>query len=127
MTTLLDASALLAVLNEEAGAERVEAVLDDVAISSVNAAEVAGKLFDVGWTKAEVAACFIELQLEVIAFELKAAVVVGELRSVTQQYGLSLADRACLATAIITKMPVFTADKVWGELKLKGAKIQVIR
>ena len=49
MTTLLDASAVLAVINEESGAENVEKALNDAVISTVNAAEVVSKLDDFGW------------------------------------------------------------------------------
>lgn len=43
---------------------------------------------------------------------------VGQLRPLTRTFGLSLADRACLATAICLNLPVMITDKVWKELDI---------
>ena len=127
MTTLLDASALLAMINEETGAEKVERVLEDAAISTVNVAEVASKLNDFGWPADEIAPLFDHLQLQIQSFELDAALASGQLRSATKQLGLSLGDRACLATALLTKYRILTADKSWPKLKIRGVSIKCIR
>lgn len=58
---------------------------------------------------------------------LDAALAAGQLRPVTRKLGLSLGDRACLATALLTKYRVLTADKTWAKLKIRGMKIQAIR
>ena len=127
MTTLLDASALLAVLNQEAGADEVEVVLEDAAMSTVNIAEVASKLDELKWAPDQVAETLSDLQLEVIPFDTDAALLSGQLRKATKKYGLSLGDRACLASALITKYTVLTADKTWNKLKIRGLKIRCIR
>ena len=127
MTTLLDASAVLAVINEESGAENVEKALDDAAISTVNAAEVVSKLDDFGWPTDEIAPLFNHLQLEILPFEMDAALTSGHLRSATRKLGLSLGDRACLATALLTKYRILTADKSWTKLKIRGVSIKCIR
>ena len=127
MTTLLDASAVLALLNEETGADVVEATLDDAAISTVNAAEVAAKLNEVGWTADDIAPLFEQLQLEILPFELEAALASGQLRTPTKKHGLSLGDRACLATALTTKYMVLTADKEWMKFKIRGITIKCLR
>ena len=44
---VLDASALLALINNEKGADKVEPLLGNIVMSSVNVSEVAGKLYDV--------------------------------------------------------------------------------
>ncbi len=44
----------------------------------------------------------------------------------TQLYGLSLANRDCLALAMERQVPVLTADQVWVELGL-GIDIQLLR
>ncbi len=127
MTTLLDASALLALINEEAGAEKVEKVLDDAAISTVNVAEVASKLNDFGWPADEIAPLCDHLQLEILPFERDVALASGQLRSATRKIGLSLGDRACLATSLLTKYRILTADKSWAKLKIRGVSIICIR
>ena len=96
---MLDASALMAVLREEPGAAAVEAVLDHAAISAVNLSEVQAKLVERG-TAAEIAwSSLIDLDLDVVDFDLSQAKVAGDLRWLTRVQGLSLGDRACLALA----------------------------
>src|SRR5207302_11171531 len=51
---VLDASALLALINSEPGAERVVQALPGACISAVNLSEVAGKLVDKGVSEADV-------------------------------------------------------------------------
>ncbi len=48
--------------------------------------------------------------------DYKDAFKAGELRSLSKQFGLSLGDRACLATAYIEAIPVWTADRIWFEV-----------
>ena len=52
--------------------------------------------------------------------------MAAELIHVTQPYGLSLGDRACLALAIERKAKVYTADRCWKNLSL-GIEVEVIR
>ena len=127
MTVLLDASALLALINEEPGADRVEKVLADDAISSVNAAEVASKLNEFGWSADEIAPLFHHLQLDIVSFDLNTALASGQLRSVTKKLGLSLGDRACIATGLATHYRILTADKSWAQLKIRGVSVKCIR
>ena len=127
MTTLLDASALLASLNEENGADVVESALSDAAISTVNVAEVAGKLSEYGWDQADIAPLFEQLQLTIIAFDLPIALLAGQLRPLTRSIGLSLGDRACMATALICGFEVLTADQSWLTLKLSGLTVKSLR
>ncbi len=127
MTTLLDASALLALVNEESGADKVEKVLGEAAVSTINLAEVASKLTDRNWLPDDIAPLFQHLQLEVLPFEIDTALMTGQLRSPTKALGLSLADRVCLATGLLSKYPVLTADKVWMKVKIRGLKIDCIR
>ncbi len=62
----------------------------------------------------------------VIPFNQMQAYETAKLKTLTKKYGLSLGDRACLALAKMKKIPVVTADRVWGKLEL-GIKIIVIR
>ena len=123
---VLDASAVLAFMYHEQGAERVAAVLPSSSMSAVNLSEVVAKLSDDGVTEAEIAANLADLDLEVVPFDQDLAVKAGALRPVTRSKGLSLGDRACLATAQKLALPVLTADKVWAKLDLE-ISIEIIR
>ena len=123
---MLDASALMAVLREEPGAAAVEAVLDHAAISAVNLSEVQAKLVERG-TAAEIAwSSLIDLDLDVVDFDLSQAKVAGDLRWLTRVQGLSLGDRACLALARALGLPAMTADRAWAGLEV-GIEIRTIR
>lgn len=123
---VLDASAVLAVLNGEPGQKKVIPLLAESAISSVNLTEVAAKLLEAGMdeTSAQLAVSVLGIG-EIVDFTEALAWEAARLRPLTRQYGLSLGDRACLALAIKLKMPAVTADKEWSKLKL--CKVTVIR
>lgn len=123
--SVLDSSAILAVVNMEKGAEKVEPLLSDAIVSSVNAAEVLTKLVEKGISLEDALEDFLKLGLEVIKFDAKQAAKVAELRPLTKHLGLSLGDRACLALAILENATAVTADKNW--VSLKFCKIEVIR
>ena len=105
----------------------MEKVLEDSAISTVNAAEVATKLAERKWTADQIAPLFGHLQMEVLPFDLDMAVTAGTLRSLTQKLGLSLGDRACLATGLAKGTNILTADRAWTKLKIRGLTIKSIR
>lgn len=115
--TVLDASALLALLNDEPGAEKVARyVAVGAAISSVNYAEVASKLCDYGMPDAEVKIVLGSLGLVVEPFNEAQALLCGSLRAQTRKAGLSLGDRACLAVTILAETTAITADREWKDL-----------
>lgn len=123
---VLDASALLAMLQGEPGGEIVQELLETALISSVNWSEVAQKALD--W-QAEIEGLRQELMalgLEVLPFTAPVAETTARLRAATRQVGLSLGDRSCLATAAVLGLPAVTADKVWPDLGLP-IEIRVIR
>ena len=124
---VLDASALLALLNEEPGAEKVaQAVSQGALVSTVNLSEVVGKLCEAGMPENEVHQVLDLLNLELIAFDADLAYRAGVLRPLTRQQGLSLADRACLALGQRSGLPVVTADRTWEGLRI-GVVIVPIR
>jgi len=88
---VVDASALLALLNGEPGAERVAAVLPAAAISAVNLSEVVAKLADAGLPEAPLRRARDELGLDVHAFGTDQAWETGLLRPRTRALGLSTA------------------------------------
>jgi PIN domain nuclease of toxin-antitoxin system len=124
---VLDASALLAVLNSEPGAERLTPELLRTATSStVNLAEVQSKLVSRGIKPDEAWAAAISPIRESAVFTDEQAKIAGSLIDRTRVFGLSLGDRACLALGIALKAPVYTADRSWRNLKL-GIRIHVVR
>lgn len=126
ISAVLDASALLALLNKEPGADQVEAVLTTACMSSVNFAEVVTKLVEGNIQEQEIRAKLAALEIVVIPLEQEQALTVGFLRPMTKDFGLSLGDRACLSLAIQRQLPVLTTDRAWTKLNL-GLEIQVIR
>jgi PIN domain nuclease of toxin-antitoxin system len=123
---VLDASALLATLFEEAGSEAVEAILSGSRISAANFSEVVAKLSDHGVANEDILRDLAELDIVVCDFDRKQAEAAGLLRQNTKIAGLSLGDRACLALAIALGGTAVTADRVWANLSL-DVPIQVVR
>lgn len=123
---MLDASAVLAAMLREPGAERVHALVDRSVICAVNTTEVISKLIDKGYDEASVRRQYENLRLEVVSFDHHMALVAGHLRASTRHKGLSLGDRACLALAILTERAAVTADRKWADLDV-GCKIEIIR
>jgi ribonuclease VapC len=123
---VLDASALLAVVLAERGAESVAETLDEALISSVNLSETAAVLVDAGIPLARVRARLSRHALTTVPFDEEDALVAAELRTLTCAAGLSLGDRACLALAQRRKLPALTADRAWAELDL-GIEVRLIR
>ena len=113
-------------LKREAGAERVRAVLDRATIGAVNAAEVQGKLVDLGLSRQAAEARIRVLGCRILAFSEVQAMEAGSLIALTRPFGLSLGDRACLALAIERNATVYTTDHIWTKLDL-GIPIEVIR
>jgi PIN domain nuclease of toxin-antitoxin system len=126
---ILDASALLAVINTEPGRERVVEALDEgAAMSSVNFAEIVSKLDDYGWTEGEIRARLQEMRVEILQFDGGDAYATGLLRRRTRSMGLSLGDRACLSLASRERVPALTAERTWSRLQLDAPiEIEVIR
>ena len=112
-SAVLDSSAILAVLNDEPGAELVEAVMDDALISTVNYAEVVAKLVERGSTSMAAQSALQSIALTTVDFDIALAQRTGGLRGETIRRGLSLGDRACLALAEREGVPALTGDRSW--------------
>ena len=123
---VLDASALLALLNGETGAERVAAALRAGSfMSAVNYSEVVAKLDEAGMPAAEIRAALEPLELNVVSFDRGLAYRAGGLRSATRTLGLSLGDRACLALAQFDALPALTAERSWAKLDTAALSVAV--
>ncbi|MGR3249382.1 MAG: type II toxin-antitoxin system VapC family toxin [Paracoccus sp. (in: a-proteobacteria)] len=123
---VLDASALLCVLNGEQGSERVMQVLPAAVIGAANLAEVVSKLRERGLSVEEVEDVLGGLPLDVRPLSAAQAYAIGHLRPTTRTLGLSLGDRACLALAAELGMPALTADQAWASLDI-GVAVELIR
>ena len=123
---VLDASAVLALLNAEPGWERVSEALPSAVMSAVNLSEVVGKLVDHGLPADEIRALLSGLGLTIVAFDQEAAVGSGALRAIKGARRLSLGDRACLHLARSRSMPALTADRYWSQIDA-GVEVVVIR
>jgi PIN domain nuclease of toxin-antitoxin system len=123
---VLDASAVLALLNRESGQEKVEAILGDSVISAVNLSEVASKLIDAGLSDEEARETIDLLNVDVISFDVDQAHLAAMLRAKTKKLGLSLGDRSCLALGLSRQQTVVTAEREWAKLRI-GVEIEIIR
>ena len=122
---VLDASAVIAYLNQEPGADRVENCLGDAYISTVNLAEVLTKSVEAGHDLVTARESFYLLGIKVVEFSASHAGKAAELRTDTRTLGLSLGDRSCLALADELKLPVVTTDKQWQ--KISFCQVELIR
>ncbi|MEZ5175421.1 MAG: type II toxin-antitoxin system VapC family toxin [Acidimicrobiia bacterium] len=123
MVAVLDASAVLAVALSEIGAPKVAPFLADAWMSAVNHAEVLHGLKRQGIPFLIGEGLVDSLEITVVPFTRRLAGFAAELDAVTSVAGLSLGDRACLATGEAMSCPVVTADRVWTSL---GLDIEVI-
>ena len=125
--TVLDASALLAYLRDEAGADIVEGALaEDAVIGALSLAEVLSKLTDSGEAPDQVLDAITRLPLDVVPFDADLAVESGRLRPLTAKAGLSLSDRASLALGLRLGRRVLTANAAWVRL-VPDVDVEVIR
>jgi PIN domain nuclease of toxin-antitoxin system len=124
--TVFDASALVALLRKEAGSERAAEAFHEGVLCAVNLAEVLGRMARLGVAPSELLARLLAGPLTITAFSVDEALLATELLPRTRHRGLSLGDRACLATAVSRGLPVLTADRSWEGLEV-GVPLEVIR
>lgn len=125
---VLDASALLALLQQEPGQAVVADLLHEpgACVSAVNLSEVVARLADKAWSPEEIRRRIGGLAFESVPFDAASAYSAGLLRPFTRQAGLSFGDRACLALAQRLGLPAVTADRSWTALQLP-VTVQPIR
>jgi PIN domain nuclease of toxin-antitoxin system len=123
-SVVLDASAILALVQGEPGADEVESLLDGASMSSVNLSEVIqkGEQHDVNTEG-------LEYDLEALGigfrdFGVAAARPTAELWA--SGSGLSLGDRACLSLAVELELPAVTADRRWAAIEVP-IPVRVVR
>ena len=124
---LLDASAILALIQGEPGYLILEDVIAHSICSSVNISEVVSVLTRTGVPQDKIEDIIKNCIPEIIPFSVSEAMLAGTLIDKTKSYGLSLGDRACIATAILHKIPVYTTDQIWKKLDLPNLQVIVVR
>lgn len=124
---ILDASALLALLQNEPGSDVVVEALEQGSMSACNLSEVAAKLIQSNVPDQEARSILASLDLDIVPVDEDVALLAGSLIKQTRAFGLSLGDRVCLATAILRGEPTLTADKVWAKIDHDGLDVVVMR
>ncbi len=121
---VLDASALVAFLRDEPGADRVATVLRTVCIGAVNLAEALDVLAR-GKPLDAVVEQIDRLRIPVVPFDSELARITASIVGPTRSWGLSLGDRACLALALSRSLPAFTTDRTWSQCELPLTIVQL--
>jgi ribonuclease VapC len=124
---VMDASAILALLLSEPGADKLtDEIMEASVISTVNLAEVQARLVRGGYEPNEAWEDAMSLVKQVEPYSEQHARLAGDLILKTQNLGLSLGGRSCLALALSLKAPVYTTEKSWKGLRL-GIQVHCIR
>lgn len=128
MTTgvVLDASALLALLGDEPGADVVRPLIPGGVISTVNWTEVAQAYAAAGLGIEGRREQMEALGLSLVVFSAEHAEIAAGLWAATRRAGLSLADRACMALAMQRGDEAVTANRAWESVQ-DGPPIRLIR
>ena len=119
---VLDASAVLALIKEEPGADRVADAAPRSMISTVNVSEAVAKLVEKGAAPDAAKGIVFSLPMQMADFDAWQAALAGMMWMRGKRAGLSFGDRACLALAESLGVPVLTADKQW---KLFDSTIEI--
>ncbi len=125
---MLDASAILAFVKDERGADLVDEWLRDRdgILGSVNLAESVSKLVDDGWPAQLIQTGIAATGAQPVPFLVEDAYIAGLLRERTRHRGLSLGDLAGLALALRLGAPALTADRSWEDLDV-GVEVVLVR
>jgi PIN domain nuclease of toxin-antitoxin system len=124
---VLDASALIALLRDEPGAEFVADYLGDALISAVNLQEVVKALLRRGISMDVAREMIDALHLDIHPHDASSAFAAASLWQATEKFGSGLGDRSCMALAIAEGLPAVTTDKAWAELAITGLEVRLAR
>ena len=113
---VLDTSAVLALCFGEKGAKKTAAHGKDGLMSAVNYSEAIAKSTDYGVPPETMTHALASLKLTIIPFDEAHAVAAASFRPATRNLNVSFADRACLGTTSLARLPVLTADRKWEQI-----------
>ncbi|MFN8705913.1 MAG: PIN domain-containing protein [Planctomyces sp.] len=123
---VLEASAVLAVLLKEPGADIVRPHLPGAMISAVNVAEIINRRLKNGESLERNAQVVGSLQMRIVDFDFEQAVMSASFKPYARIANLSLADRACLSLGLLRNVPVLTAEQNWTKTDM-GVNVRLIR
>ena len=126
-SVVFDASAILALLRDEPGADIVASHIGNGIISAVNFQEVIKELLRRGIQLEPALELLDALHLDVHSHGPRDAMAAAGLYLATRQYGSGLGDRTCMALAMAQGLPALTADQAWDKIVVAGLTIQIIR
>lgn len=124
---VLDASAVLAFVKGEAGADEVLPYIGRAAISAVNLQEVAKELTLDDIPSDAIRSILADLRLDVLPHDEVAAYASAALVTATRRFGRGLGDRTCMALGIALGVPVLTADGEWRRVEVEGLDLRHVR
>lgn len=124
---VLDASAVMALLLDEPGADLVADYAGDALISTINLQEVIKSLLNQNNPEKTVRLMLDQFDIEPRAHSVEDAWAAARLYSYTKSKGCGVGDRSCMALAIAEGLPAITADRVWAELAIPGLDVILAR
>jgi ribonuclease VapC len=124
---VLDASAVLALIQNEPGADRVAGMLATAAISAVNLAEVITILVRRSGDADAAVRMLLLLNLQVLAWGESSA-HHSRMFAYLADAGLSLGDRACITEVMrFKKTRIATTDRTWKKVRSVAARVILVR
>lgn len=124
---VFDASAVIALLRAEPGAELIKRHADNAAMSAVNLQEVVKELLAAGIEIPAAREMLAELHIDVRPHTAEDAFDAAQLVKATRQHGRGLGDRSCMALAIRLGVPALTTDRAWAKLEIPGLTVLLAR